>query len=271
MDRVADKVAIVTGAASGIGQVTAQLLAREGARVVVADLDEDGAQAVAEGIRADGGEALAQRVDVGDEAAVHAMVARAVEAYGAVHILHNNAALTAPGQHALDTGITGMDVATWERSMTVNLRGAMLGCKHAIPAMLAAGGGAIVNMSSNQSLSGDLTQPAYAASKAGVNQLTRTVATQYGRDGIRCNAICPGLIRTGGSEAAVSPEIFAMIEAHNLVPRTGRPEDIAWTVLFLASDEAAFITGQVLSVDGGQLAHLPHYADLLRTTSTTTR
>jgi NAD(P)-dependent dehydrogenase (short-subunit alcohol dehydrogenase family) len=119
-----------------------------------------------------------------------------------------------------------------------------------------------VNTSSNQGLSGDMSQTAYAAAKAGVNQLTMSVATTYGREGIRCNAVSPGMIRTPASERACTPEIFAEIERHSLVPRIGVPEDLANTVLFLASDESAYITGHVIRVDGGQLAHLPHYAYL---------
>lgn len=271
MGRVDNKVAIVTGAASGIGRATALLLAREGAAVVVADLNAAGAEVVAGEIVSAGGKAVAQPVDISDEAAVKAMVQCAVDQFGGLHILHNNAALTSASQHAHDIGIVEMEVEYWDRALAVNLRGPMLGCKHAIPHMIRAGGGAIINTSSNQSLAGDLSQSAYSASKAAVNQLTRTIATRYGRDGIRCNTVSPGMIRTAGAKEAVTEEMFAMIESHNLVGRTGRPEDLAWAVLFLASDEASFITGQLLSVDGGQMAHLPHYADLNRSSTTTTK
>src|SRR5262249_4270955 len=158
----------------------------------------------------------------------------------------------------VDASLVGMRQKDWDRALAVNLRGAMFCTKHAIPAMLRAGGGSIINMSSNQALAGDLTQFAYAAAKAGVAQLTRSTATAYGRQGTRANTISPGLIRTPASEAACSPEMFALLESHNLVPRIGVPLDIAWTVLFLASDESSFITGQTFCVDGGQLAHLPH-------------
>jgi NAD(P)-dependent dehydrogenase (short-subunit alcohol dehydrogenase family) len=270
MGRVEGKVAIVTGAASGIGRATALLLAREGARVVIADRDGAGAERVAREIEAAGGQAQAARVDVSEEPEVEAMVAAAVARFGGLHVLHNNAALTDLAQHALDASLVAMQPKDWDRSLAVNLRGAMLCAKHSIPHMIRSGGGSIVNMSSNQALSGDLTQFAYAAAKAGVAQLTRSIATAYGRQGIRANTISPGMIRTPGSEAACPPEVFAMIESHSLVGRNGEPLDIAWAVLFLASDESSFITGQTLCVDGGQLAHLPHYADLLRAGTTTT-
>jgi NAD(P)-dependent dehydrogenase (short-subunit alcohol dehydrogenase family) len=270
MGRVSGKVAIVTGAASGIGRATALLLAREGARVVAADRDAPGAEAVATEIRAGGGEALAQRADVSSEEQVAALVAAAVGRFGALHVLHNNAALTDAAAMGADLSLVGMRLDDWERSLAVNLRGAMLCSKHAIPEMIRAGGGSIVNTSSNQALSGDMTQFAYAAAKAGVNQLTRSIATAYGRQGIRANTVSPGLIRTPASLRSCSPEVFALIEASNLVPRVGEPEDVAWAVLFLASDESSFVTGQVLCVDGGQLAHLPHYASLRQAGATTT-
>ena len=269
-NRVEGKVAIVTGAASGIGRRTVSLFAEEGARVVVADLDQQGAEAVAEEIRAGGAEALARRVDVSREEDVADMVAAAVAEYGRLDILHNNAAMTALGEHAHDANLLEMTTEYWDRSFAVNLRGPMLGCKHAIPAMIRGGGGAIVNTSSNQSLSGDLSQFAYSAAKAGVNALTRSVATTYGREGIRCNTVAPGIIRTPSMEAACPPEMTEAIVASNLVPRAGEPNDIAQMVLFLASDDAAFVTGQLVSVDGGQLAHLPHYAYLNATGMVTT-
>ncbi|MCA9504926.1 MAG: SDR family oxidoreductase [Myxococcales bacterium] len=268
--RVEGKVAIVTGAASGIGQATARLLAAEGARVVVADLDADGAERVAASILEAGGRAVACPTDVSREEQVHALVATAVSEFGGLHILHNNAAMTGMSDHAQDADLTTMTVEYWDRSFSVNLRGAMLGCKHAIPVMIEGGGGAIVNTSSNQSLAGDFSQFAYSAAKAGVNSLTRSVATAYGRRGIRCNTIAPGHIRTPSNRAAVPEDVSDALVAHHLVPRAGEAEDIARAVLFLASDDAAFVTGQLLSVDGGQLAHLPHYAYLHQTGTVTT-
>jgi NAD(P)-dependent dehydrogenase (short-subunit alcohol dehydrogenase family) len=270
MGRVENKVAVVTGGASGIGRATSRLLAREGAAVVVADLDENGAEIVVKEIEADGGRAVAQQTDIGEEAQVEAMIDRAVETFGGVHVLFNNAADTSLNAMILDKPIHQMSVEWWDHAMRIDLRGAMLGCKHAIPRMMEAGGGSIVSTSSNQGLAGDLTQGAYACAKAAVIQLMRTVATQYGQYGIRANAVSPGAVRTPAFDRACPPEIVEEIAKHSLIPRIGTPEDLANTVLFLASDEAAYITGHVIPVDGGQLAHLPHYAYMMSTGTTTT-
>jgi NAD(P)-dependent dehydrogenase (short-subunit alcohol dehydrogenase family) len=269
-DRVAGKVALITGSASGIGKATAELFAAEGASVVIADIDASGAEAVAEGIRAFGGRAIAQATNVASEAEIAAAVAAAVQEFGGLDVLHNNAALTAPHEHAQDADLLTMSVDYWDRSFSVNLRGAMLASKHALPVMIEGGGGAIVNTSTNQSLAGDLSQFAYSAAKAGINALTRSIATAYGRQGIRCNTVAPGFIATDATRKAVSPEMESAIVAHNLVPRAGRAEDLAQAVLYLASDEASFVTGQLISVDGGQLSHLPHYEFLNRSGTVTT-
>lgn len=264
MGRLEGKVGIVTGAASGIGRATAQALAREGARVVVADLHGDGAAQVAEEIASDGGHAIAQPVDVSNEAEIAEMVKAAVDTFGGLDILHNNAAAIGRAGAGQDTDITSQDVDVWDRTMAVNLRGVMLGCKHAVPAMLERGGGSIVNTSSGSAESGDLVLTGYAASKAGVNTLTQYVATQYGKQGIRCNAIEPGLILTHGVEKFGGAAYVAMLEEHHLTPRVGRPEDIANAVVFLASDESSFITGHILKVDGGISSHAPPVADIRR-------
>ena len=260
--RVEGKVAIVTGAASGIGQATAELLAAEGASVIVADMNGPGAEKVAAGIRASGGRAVSQATNVAVESEIVRMIGRAVSEFGGLHILHNNAAMTAGHEHANDLDLLTMTVEYWDRSFAVNLRGAMLAAKHGIPVMIRGGGGAIVNTSSNQSLAGDLSQFAYSAAKAGVNALTRSIATTYGRKGIRCNTVSPGHIATPASLASVSQEMSDAIVEHNLIPRPGRAEDLAHAVLYLVSDEASFVTGQLISIDGGQMAHLPHYAYL---------
>ena len=268
--RVDGRKAIVTGSASGIGEATARLLAREGASVLIADLDSEGAERVAEAIRSDGGRAISHRTDVSREEDVAAAVAAAVEAFGGLDILHNNAAMTASHEHAQDADLVEMSLGYWDRSFSVNLRGPMLMAKYAIPRMIDGGGGAIVNTSSNQSLAGDLSQFAYSAAKAGVNALTRSIATTYGRRGIRCNTVSPGYIDTPSSRGSVTAEMGAEIVSHNLVPRAGRASDLAHAVLYLVSDEASFVTGQLLSVDGGQLAHLPHYAYLNASGAVTT-
>ena len=271
MGRVEGKVAIVTGGGSGIGRASCELLAREGAAVVVADLDAASAERVARGIVDAGGRAIAQPVDVELEASIEAMVRAAVAAFGGLHVLYNNAADTSLRAMEQDGALLDVSSETWDHVLAVDLRSVFLGCRYAIPRMLEAGGGSIVNASSNQSLAGDLSQTAYAAAKAAINTLSLSVATQYGRQGIRCNVVSPGPIRTPAFDRACPPEVALELTRHSLVPRLGRPEDLANAVLFLASDESSYVTGQIIRVDGGQLAHLPHYAMLTQGGLTTTR
>ena len=222
--KLTGKVAIVTGAASGIGRATALALAAEGAAVVLADLSGDGAERVAREITDAGGRALAQLTDVGDESSIAAMVEAAVKTFGGLDVLHNNAAATEPTLLSGDLELTSMDVAIWDRTLAINLRGPMLGCKHAIPRMLERGGGVIVNTSSAAALAGDLVRSAYGASKAGLDALTRYVATQYGKRGIRCNSIAPGVIATPALAANVPPEQIARLRAQppHAAPRPSR-------------------------------------------------
>jgi NAD(P)-dependent dehydrogenase (short-subunit alcohol dehydrogenase family) len=269
--RVQGKVAIVTGAASGIGRITAETLAREGARVVIADLDEAGGERVAAGIIEDGGAAIAVRSDVGDESDVAKMVDSAVEHFGALDVLHNNAAITAPAHQSRDGNLLDLDVEVWDETLRIDLRGPMLGCKHAIPRMLESGGGSIINTSSNAALAGDLTLTAYAAAKGGLNSLTLSVATAFGKQGIRCNAVSPAHIASPSLATVVPPEVVDMLRDQCLTPDLGTPQDVANLVLFLASDESAFVTGQILRVDGGALSHLAHVAPLRAAGRTTNR
>jgi NAD(P)-dependent dehydrogenase (short-subunit alcohol dehydrogenase family) len=257
---LAGRVAIVTGAASGIGRASALALARAGAAVVVADLDAAGAARVAAEIEAQGGRAIGQRTEVSEPDSVEAMVAVAASRFGGLDVLHNNAAASDPAVIGADGELVGLELPIWERTLAVNLRGPMLGCKYAIPRMLERGGGAIVNTSSISGLTGDVARLAYGVSKAGLDSLTRYVATQYGKRGIRCNSIAPGVIATPALAANVPREQIAIYEESHLTPRLGSPEDIAAMVLFLASDAARFVTGQTLCVDGGLLAHHPTYA-----------
>jgi NAD(P)-dependent dehydrogenase (short-subunit alcohol dehydrogenase family) len=268
--RLAGKVAIVTGGASGIGRVSSMTMAREGAQVVVADRNGDGADAVAAEIQAAGHTAIGCRADIAEEADVRNMVDLAVSQFGALHVLHNNAALTDASAHAKDITVIDLDVETWDRSMAVNARGAMLACKHAVPHMIAAGGGSIINTASNQGLAGDLSQTAYGAAKGAVVTLTMSVATAFGKQNVRCNCISPGAIRTPSLLSVCPPEFIEEIARHNLLPRIGEPEDVANLALFLASDESSFITGLTIRCDGGQLAHLPMFGYLTSTGTVTT-
>jgi NAD(P)-dependent dehydrogenase (short-subunit alcohol dehydrogenase family) len=258
---LAGKVAIVTGAASGIGAATARVLAREGAAVVVADINRPGAEAVAKQIDAAGGRAVPAAVDVAEEDQVAAMVATAVTELGGLDILHSNAALQDPAVMARDTAITDIDTEVWDRVMRVNLRGYVLGAKHAVPAMLARGGGVIIHTTSGTGLQAELSRPAYGTSKAAIIGFTRNVAAQYGKQGIRCVAIAPGLVATQGLKANMPLPAREMMIGHHLTSRLGEPEDIAEVVSFLASDRAAFITGCTIPVDGGFSAHTASYAD----------
>ncbi|MBJ19775.1 MAG: glucose 1-dehydrogenase [bacterium] len=269
--RVTGKVAIITGGASGIGRITAETLAREGARVVIADINVEGGQAVAEEIRGKGGEALAIPVDVGEEKEIAAMVERTVETFGALHVLHNNAAITAPDHQRRDANLLELDTEIWDETMRIDLRGPMLACKHAIPRMIESGGGSIINTTSNSALAGDLTLNAYSAAKGGLNTLTLSVATAFGKEGIRCNAVSPAHIESPSLAAVVPPEVVEMLRAQCLTPRLGAPQDVANLVLYLASDEASFITGQILRCDGGALSHLAHVAQLRDSDRTTNR
>lgn len=232
--------------------------------MAIGDIDSAGAEIVVSEIEAAGGRAIAIETDVSEESAFERLVAGTVEAFGRLDILHNNAAALGNASLGEDFDLGAMSVEIWDRTMAINTRSVMLGCKHAIPEMLEGGGGSIVNTSSGAALGGEMSGPAYATSKAAVNCLTLYVAAQYGKRGIRCNAILPGLIMTPAVDVGMTPEAVSMILDHHLTPEAGRPEDIASMVAYLASDEARYITGQLIRVDGGILSHLPTYADTRR-------
>ncbi len=258
MSKLDDRTALVTGAASGIGLASARALAEAGARLVIADIDGTGAERVAQELRTDGHEAVAVTVDLALPDSVRAMIQAAIDQFGTLDILHNNAANTAVVARDLD--LLNLDLEVWEQTLAVNLRGVMLGCQYALPHMLAAGRGSIINTSSVSGMSGDLGLTAYGVSKAGVDTLTRYIATQYGKQGIRCNAIAPGVVNTPALQQKASAEQRAIYAAHHLTPAIGEPEQIAAAVVFLASDDSAFITGQVIRVDGGLMSHHPAVA-----------
>lgn len=258
-ERLQGKVAIVTGAAMGIGRASAVLMAREGARVVVADVNLDAAQTVAAAIRDSGGSASAVHLDAMDQRSIEALIEHARATCGALHVLHNNVGGTDVSR---DTSVVGMDWSCWDTALALNLTSTVYACRCAIPLMLQSGGGSIVNTTSMVALKGDVRPTAYAAAKGGVISFTRFVATQYGKQGIRCNAIAPGLILT--DRATPRPQaVLDIFERQTLAPQHGQPADIAYAALFLASDEARFINGQVLEVDGGVHAHNPTTADLV--------
>src|SRR6266704_2081282 len=217
MGRLEGKVAIVTGAGSGIGEATARLMAREGASVVVADINGTEAERVAGEL----GSAVAAEVDVSDERSVMGMVETAVESFGGLDVLHNNA--SDASTNALDMDIVSLDMAIFDRLVAVNLKGQFMGCKHAIPRMLERGGGAIVNTASVDGFVGRGVRAAYGASKAGVVLLTKSVASQYGSRGIRCNAVAPGLVRTPGAELHAPPGYVEAAAKLYPMPRLCRP------------------------------------------------
>jgi NAD(P)-dependent dehydrogenase (short-subunit alcohol dehydrogenase family) len=256
------RVAVVTGAGAGIGRGTATLLAERGAKVVAADIDGGRADATVTAIRESGGDAVAVTADVADEQAVEALMSTAVNAFGRLDILHNNAAITSAGHVMLDTDVARMSVDIWDRTMAVNLRGTMLGCKHAVPHMLRAGGGSIINTSSSSAFRGDMGRTAYGTSKAAIIALTTYVAAQYGRDRVRCNVIVPRASSPEARPPSMPPEVVAHMAqlGLNLLGRTGTPADIGQVVAFLASDEASWITGSVLHVDGGSHALQPWWS-----------
>jgi len=259
-----DKVAIVTGSTRGIGRATALRFAREGARVVVTGRTEDAGRAVEDEIRAAGGEGVFVPTDLAREEDVIRMVTTAMERYGALTTLVNNAApteLMGPGR--LDRRVTELENDAWDSIMLVALKAVIWSCKHAIPAMIASatsesGGAAIVNISSAASILGTPGLDTYTAAKGALNALTRSMAVEYAPDNIRVNCIVSGMVLTseGAWKMMEDPVIGGATKAMHLT-RLGMPDDIANAALFLASDESAFVTGAVIPVDGGVTARMP--------------
>ena len=248
--RLANKVAIITGAGGGMGQVASQLFAAEGAKVVVAEFSEAAGAETVRAVKAAGGEATFVEADVSDEASAKAMVDHALTTYGRVDVLYNNAGI----MPETDRSVVDTDVATWDQVMAVNVRGVFLGCKYAIPAMVEGGGGSIINIASFVALLGcSVPQDAYTASKGALLSLTRSLAVQFGPKGIRTNAICPGPVETPLlMDWLIKDEEAKRIRlARNPTGRFGKPEEIVNMALYLASDESRWTNGASLVVDGG--------------------
>jgi NAD(P)-dependent dehydrogenase (short-subunit alcohol dehydrogenase family) len=251
MGKLDGKTAIVTGGASGIGKATVKLFADEGASVVVADWDEAQGNAVADEIAASGGKATFKKVDVSSPSDVEAMIATAVDTYGTLDVLFNNAGVE--GEQAPTADCT---LENWDRVIGINLKGVFLGMKYGIPAMLKSGGGSVINTASVAGLVGFAASPAYCASKGGIIQLTKTAALEYATQGVRVNVICPGVIDTPMVERATSTSdaVREAIQSMEPVGRFGTADEIARMALFLASDDSGFCTGAPFIVDGGFVA-----------------
>lgn len=254
--RLNDKVAVITGAAGGQGQAAARLFAEEGARLVVTDIDEEGAEKTAEEIRDAGGEAIALRTDVSREKDVAEMIRAAVDEFGTLDVLFNNAGV---GYSAADRLTMASVVDTpekdWDAILAINLKGVAMGCKHAIPVMVENGGGAIVNNASINALGALSGADAYTAAKGGIVALTRVLAVDWGPSGVRVNCICPGGVDTPMIAPAIEDEqIPGFMRESTPLGRLARPEETARVALFLASDEASYMNGAIVPVDGGWTA-----------------
>lgn len=251
--RLVGRVAIITGAASGIGAASARLFATEGARLVLADVDAEAVARVARAIEQDGGEAVAVRTDVADDGEVAAMVATALERYGRLDVLFANAGVSGTGT------VDEIALADLDRVLGVNLRGSFLCARHAVPAMARTGGGSIVFTASELALVGSPGSPAYCATKAGLIGLARAMALDHAPQGIRVNCVCPGATDTPMLRRSMEREPDPAADEADIVRRLplgrlGRPEEIARAALFLAGDESSFVTGTALVVDGGWTA-----------------
>ncbi|MEG0338546.1 MAG: SDR family oxidoreductase [Oscillospiraceae bacterium] len=260
-----NKVAIVTGAAGGGGGGTgrriAELLAQNGAKVVLTDISPKGEEAAAEIVK-NGGEAIFVQADLGDESTIKALMEKAIATYGKLDVVVNCAFFQVPEGYLLDTPIE-----IWDKHFQINMRGNFLMAKYTLPHLIENGGGCIVNISSTASIRGEDGAAAYAACKAGLNSLTRSIAAQYADKKIRCNAILPGVILSDSvlersQKLPALKDSFEILKHHTLVNRFGKADDIANMVLYLASDEASYVTGQQFVCDGGYSSHSAQWADV---------
>ncbi len=252
-----NKVAIVTGGAGGIGSATVRRLVEEGCKVAIADINIDGAEALAKEL---GAGTIAIHFDALDNESTAAMVESVAAHFGRIDILDNNHALINDVASVQDTTILDVPYNIWDDVMAANVRSYVVTCRHAIPHMLKVGGGSIINFSSISGCGADVVLSAYAASKAAVVAFTRSVAAQYGKEGIRCNSIAPGMVVTP-SVRAFRKDLVAIMEKHTPNARVGSPEDAAALVAFLASEDSGYIQGQLINLDGGILTTLPFIVD----------
>jgi NAD(P)-dependent dehydrogenase (short-subunit alcohol dehydrogenase family) len=261
MSDLTGKSIVVTGAGGNLGGCMAMLLASRGARLTLSDINKVSLAKRRDLILQQGGEAQAHVADVTREGDLQALMDAAVAAFGGLDVLVNNAGLIGQ-ENAI--GVLDVPAELWDRTLDINLKSVFLASKCALPHLVRRGGGAIINISSDSSVTGNLAMTAYAASKAGVNTLTRYIAAQHGKDNVRCNAVLPGIHLSEEAIARTPPESLQQMADHCLLPRLGVPEDIAKLVAFLASDDAFYITAQLIQVDGGLLHHVPHLAETRR-------
>jgi len=258
MKSLKGKVALITGANSGIGLATAKVFADYGAKLVITGTRQEKTEEAALNLRKAGAEAIASRLDLSDDDSIHNTIQAAIDTYGRIDILVNNAADLRMTRQDHDIEFT--DIEVWDRLLRSNVRGTMLCCKLALPYMVKQGAGAIVCIASALGVNSAPSQSAYAATKAAIISMTRSIATSHGKKGIRANAVLPGMTRTEGAVDNLPPFFFEMQLAENLTPYIGEPEDIANVVAFLASDEARYVTGQALLADGGSNVHVAGFA-----------
>ena len=255
MGRLEGKTALITGAAGVQGRVAALTFARQGARVALADINEESVRALQAEVEAAGGQACAMAVDVTSEDSVKAMVAAALARFGMLNVLYNNAGINngGPTEAERDVDVVRLPLEIWQRMLAVNLTGVFLCSKHAIPALIAAGGGSVINISSTAGILGSsLSGHTYSASKGGLNSLTRSMAAAYAKHQVRVNAICPGSLEPVMKFGIPrTPERQKMLEANYPIGRLGTEDDVVQLAVHLASDESSWTTGAIIPVDGG--------------------
>ncbi|SES05131.1 SDR family NAD(P)-dependent oxidoreductase [Halopseudomonas bauzanensis] len=256
-DKLKDRVAIITGAGGGLGAECARVLASHGAAVAIVDINQEAAESVAAEIESVGGQAIALRTDVSSEDDVKAMVEQVMSRFGRIDVLYNNAAVLDVGQRQKDRDICNLDMDAFDCAVAVNLRGAVLCSKHVIPVMLKQGKGSVIFATSGLGAQGDLSLTGYATTKAALNMLPKLVAAQYGKLGVRGNAVQIGLAPAENAHSSMPPELLSILRDNHLTPELGTPRQIADVVAFLACDESSFVTGTTLVADGGFGSHTP--------------